>query len=386
MSAINNTEKPISVEDAILSVLQNVVPLSINSIPVTKSLGLTLSEDIVASASFPAFPASIMDGYAVRAPLTPGIYEIQETIHAGAVPTQQLKKGLYVSYITTGAMLPTGANAVVKIEDTELYYQDKSNKNGKSIFVVIKVHVGIGTHIRQIGSDIMQNETVLSKSQVIGPCEIGLLATIGVTTVNCYRKPIIGVLSTGNELIDLSSRSPPTGSQIIDTNRPSLIASFLEDNQTVIDLGIIKDSKEEMKRVLLQAATRCDIVVTSGGVSMGAADFVKPLLNEIGVIHFGKLNMKPGKPTTFASFFHHNGDESNIDNINNEKNISNENNNNTDKIINNENNDALHSIKKTYFFGLPGNPVSCLVTKSLFIDVAIKRLQGLILLIAFLYI
>jgi molybdenum cofactor synthesis domain-containing protein len=257
------------------------------------------------------------------------VYEIAESIHAGAIPQVELKAGS-VAYITTGAALPAGATAVVKIEDTE-------KVAGSSKQVNIKVSIAKGMHVREIGSDIACGETVVRKGQVLGPYELGLLATTGFPLVQCFRRPVIGVMSTGNELVD--SCDTPTGSQVRDSNRLSLIASCREHGQEVRDLGIVSDSKEELRRRLLEAAAVCDVVVSSGGVSMGAADFVKPLLKEIGTVHFAKLNMKPGKPTTFASF--------------------------------------EQADKKTLFFGLPGNPVSCLVTKALFVDTAVKRLQGL---------
>jgi molybdenum cofactor synthesis domain-containing protein len=149
-------------------------------------------------------------------------------------------------------------------------------------------------------------------------------------------------MSTGNELVD--SSETPVGNQVRDSNRLSLIASCIENGQQYIDLGIVGDSKEELRRRLLEASLQCDIVVSSGGVSMGAADFVKPLLKEIGTVHFAKLNMKPGKPTTFASFVR---------------------------------DSESGRPGQTLFFGLPGNPVSCLVTKALFVDPAVRRLQGL---------
>eukprot|EP01038_Epipyxis_sp_PR26KG_P013753 gene13753-18445_t len=325
-----------SVEEAVQKVLQYTKPLPIISIQLNKSLHYTLAEDIVATHDFPEFPISIMDGYAVKAPMAPGRYIVKEDILAGTVPNQaiEVEKGV-VSYITTGGMMPKWANAVVKVEDTE---QDNANKDCK--YVKIKVNATPGMHVREIGSDIAKNQLVLAKGHIIAPAEIGLLATIGQPEIKCYQRPIIGVMSTGSELIE--PWETPTGSQIRDTNRIAIIAALKEDNFEVIDFGIAVDDKDHIRNRLLTASHTCDVVITSGGVSMGAADFVKPLLNELGTIHFGRLNMKPGKPTTFATVPHTDG-----------------------------------SGKVTLFFGLPGNPVSCLVTKSLFVDPSLKRLQGL---------
>lgn len=333
-----NVDAPISVEEAIRKVLTNIDPLSCCRSPLSSALlGKTLAEDVMARESFPPFAASIMDGYAVVGPIQPGSYKIMERIHAGSSPEHRLEAG-EVSYITTGAELPPGATAVVKIEDT----QREDTKSG-DLMVNIKVTIQLGENVRQIGSDIACGETIVRKGQVLGPYELGLLATAGFSEVICYNSPIIGIMSTGNELVDASET--PVGSQVRDCNRLSLIASCLEKGQQVIDLGIVSDSKDQLRERLLEASTRCDIVISSGGVSMGAADFVKPLLKEIGTVHFAKLNMKPGKPTTFASY---------------------------ERAA-----DSGRPGNRTYFFGLPGNPVSCLVTKALFVDTAVRRLQGL---------
>jgi gephyrin len=328
-----NYTKPISVEEAIRRVLQETKPLATEELTLTsKLLGHVLAENLVAKEPFPNFPASIMDGYAVKAPLEPGTYQVVENVFAGDNPNFELTSSQQISYITTGSQVPNGANAVVKVEDTEKL------SNGQ---VKINVSVKVGTHIREIGSDIQQGELVLKAGDRLGPTELGLLATTGFTKVRCFRKPIVGVMSTGNELVEPWETT--SGSHIRDSNRISLISAFQEEyyGYDIRDYGIMKDSKEEMTNSFLRIVQECDVIVTSGGVSMGAADFIKPILSEMNgsKIHFNKLNMKPGKPTTFAT-------------------ISTGNN------------------RQVLFFGLPGNPVSCLVTKSLFIDPALKRLQG----------
>ena len=335
----------ISVEDAIIHVLQatDITVTAIDSeVPLMEACGRVVAKDIKANDPFPSFRASIMDGYAVCGVLQPGQYPVQEQrLHAGVNATQ-LGIG-YVAYITTGAMVPEGANAVVKIEDTtavdaatDAQQQEKSVK--------IDVVVPVGSNIRQIGSDIQSGEVILKKGSVIAPAEIGLLATVGVMTVPCYIKPIVGVMSTGSELVH--PWEVPTGSQIRDSNRATLLAAFQQDlgSAYCVDLGIVGDSARDLEEALQLAATKCDVVVTSGGVSMGDADLVKPMLEKLGMVRFGRLNMKPGKPTTFATIKakHTDGREKNV-----------------------------------LFFGLPGNPVSCLVTKTLFIDPAVRRLQGM---------
>jgi gephyrin len=336
LNSAMNVDSPISVEEAIRRVLLHTSSMRTEQVTLSPDLlGRVIAENIVARENFPPFAASIMDGYAVVAPLTSGVFPVVESIHAGAVPATQLQTG-QVAYITTGAALPAGANAVVKIEDTSKVGDGKES-------VQINVSVKEGAHVRQIGSDIALGEVVINKGQSLGPYELGVLATTGFTSVLCYAAPVVGVMSTGSELVD--PWETPIGAQVRDSNRLSLIAACREGGQQVVDLGIVPDNKEELRLHLLEAADRCDVVVSSGGVSMGAADFVKPLLKEIGTVHFAKLNMKPGKPTTFASFQRRDS--------------------------------SPRPGKQVLFFGLPGNPVSCLVTKALFVDVALRRLQGL---------
>ena len=342
----------ISVDDAIHIVLQNSFPLDVIDVPLIESCGKVVASDIFAQDPFPAFRASIMDGYAVVGDLEPGIYPIKQYILAGDDPQVVLQRG-EVSYITTGAMVPEGANAVVKIEDTSSVGGTSTTSNPNTeMNVKIEVTVREGSNIRQIGSDMKAGELILQCGSVIGPAEIGLLATVGVIRVPCYKQPVVGVMSTGSELIDVEGT--PSGSQIRDSNRATLISAFKSDGYTVIDLGIFKDDVIILENALLHAANICDIVVTSGGVSMGDSDYVKPLLEKLGTVHFGRLNMKPGKPTTFATIL------SPI----------------SQPPLSEGNITGGTNLKRVLFFGLPGNPVSCLVTKSLFIDPALKRLQN----------
>jgi len=280
-------DSPISVEEAIRRVLLFTETLpKVKILLSPRLLNKIAAEDVVAQSNFPSFPASIMDGYAVVGDLEPGIYPLVDSIFAGGTPTHVLSRG-QVSYITTGAMLPTGANTIVKVEDTEKINTDDG------VFVNIKVRATVGTHVRQIGSDIAEGDVVVRKGTKIGPYELGILATTGFTEIMCYDSPVVGVMSTGNELVDPGET--PIGSQVRDSNRLAMISSCMEDGWDVVDLGIIRDSREVLLDALLDASMRCDIVISSGGVSMGAADFVKPLLKQIGTIHFSKLNMKPGR-------------------------------------------------------------------------------------------
>ena len=327
----------ISVSEALEKVLTAANKLPPQQLDISEALGYVCAENIYALENFPAFPCSIMDGYAVQAPQKPGVYKVVSRVHAGDQTEEVTLSPDTVAYITTGSRLPPSANAVVKIEDTNSVHGGGTGQDEKK--VEINVDTKEGTFVRQVGSDISEKELILPAGQVIRAAEIGLLATAGITKVLCHRKPIVGVISTGNELVDPWQK--PVGSQIRDSNRASLMAAFKEDGFKVIDFGIIRDQKANLRHSMVSAAASCDVVVSSGGVSMGEADLVKPLLQELGEIHFGRLNMKPGKPTTFASLR------------------------------------SVDGIKNCLFFALPGNPVSCLVCKGLLVDPAMKRLSGL---------
>jgi len=326
-----------NVEDALCIVLKKTShPVGTEDLFLSPDLvGRIVAKAVRANDAFPPFPASIMDGYAVCAPIEPGTYRVVEEIFAGQASQHRSLLPGEVVYITTGAMVPSGATGVVKVEETEK--ADESH-------VKINVMVDVGVNIREVGSDIAAGEVIVEVGHILTPTDLGLLATIGCITVTCYKKPVIGVLSTGDELVDYCETALG-GSQIRDSNRLTLVSTLRADGYIVRDYGIGGDSFEVLKALLMKMSEECDVVVSSGGVSMGAADHVKPILGEIGTIHFQKLNLKPGKPTVFASLNHSNA--------------------------------TTGDSKTVYFFGLPGNPVSCLVTKELFITPALKRLQGL---------
>ena len=272
----------------------------------------------------------------MHAPLPPGQYPVQCRLLAGSAADPVLEKDKII-YITTGSRVPEGANAVIKIEDTSKCDQPDSNGN---LLVNTAVAMEEGTNIRAIGSDMKAGELVIKAGDKISPSEVGLLATLGITEVPCQVSPVVGVMSTGDEIVN--PWETPTGSQIRDSNRAALLTSFQQDGLVCKDLGIVRDARNTLRDRMIEAVEQCDVVVTSGGVSMGDADLVKGLLAELGVVHFGRLNMKPGKPTTFASIP--------------KKSDPN---------------------RRCYFFGLPGNPVSCLVCKALMVDPAVRRLQGI---------
>ena len=288
-----------------------------------------LARDVAATAPHPPFRASIMDGYALRASdsqsKTP-LKIVGESL-AGDAKCAFVNRG-EAAYVTTGAPVPEGADAVVRIEDVRV----DEEKNT----VTVLVPVAHGKWIRAIGSDIAEGEIVLKAGTVIAPADIGLLASIGVTNVPVRRRPVVGVLSTGTELVDAStSNARLPASSIRDSNRPMLIAAAAAAGADARDLGRVADAEEATEAAMREACSKCDVVITSGGVSMGSRDLVKPLLERIGTVAFGRVRLKPGKPTTFAT------------------------------------------VGKCLVFALPGNPVSAMVTFDLFVVPALRRMAGL---------
>jgi gephyrin len=324
------------VDDALAAVLEHAQPLPTETIAAPDALGRVLREDVAAVEPLPPFAASILDGYAMRFADGPGDFPVVGRVVAGLDPQFTLQPG-EVAYITTGAKLPAGADCVVKFEDTEQLQED----NGEEKMVrILKGATASGKDVRKIGVDIAEGARVIAAPMALTPAEIGLCAAVGATTLSVSRRPVVGVLSTGDEL--LSPEEPLAPGKIRDCNRSTLLSwAGSQLPVDVIDLGITRDAGETLEKTLADAAAKCDVILTSGGVSMGEADLLKQVLPALGgTIHFGRLNMKPGKPTTFA---------------------------------------VLPRPDQTscLVFALPGNPVSCLVTAHLLAGPALKRLAGL---------
>lgn len=329
----------LSVADATHIVLSIAKRLNPVSLPLEQALGLVLAENLAAPDPLPPYPASIKDGYAVIADDGPGEYPIIAEARAGDDASNIVLTPGTVAYITTGGPVPNGADAVVQVEDTE---QLEGNDGAKKVRILKGVSKGYD--IRPVGFDIAQGEVVLNAGDVLNPAEIGLLATIGVVIVKVYPRPLVAVLSTGDELVDSRVRSLGRG-QIRDSNRAMLLAAASQHHCSVLDLGIAKDRKDDLERLFEKAlAAGAHILVTSGGVSMGDRDLVKPLLHERGKVYFGKVLMKPGKPLTFATIDHPDGHSK-------------------------QSQDLL-------VFGLPGNPVSGIVCFNLVVVPAIRKLSG----------
>lgn len=327
---------------------------------------MALAKSIRARENVPAFRASILDGYAVVASDGPGAYPVGgASIASPSASSKPLESG-HIVRITTGAPVPEGADAVVRVEDTRLIKSSPDGRVEDTVEIVRGVTSGSG--IREIGSDLRAGETLLSAGDVITEVggEVGLLASAGVREVPVHRKPVIGILSTGSELVDLHSSTSSTSEgkesreggtlghgEVRDANRPALLAAARAAGFPVVDLGISGDNVEELQNVLESALERCDVLVTSGGVSMGEKDLLKAVLErKLGAtIHFGRVAIKPGKPTTFATL-------PLADSIGSRG------------ISGAEGRDRL-------IFGLAGNPASALVCFHLLVLPALRRLAGL---------
>ena len=314
----------LTVEQAIEQILSRVAPLATERVSILSALGRALAEPIVSGREIPPWSNSSMDGYAVRAEdarATPTRLAVVGTVTAGSMPTRDVKSGEAIR-IFTGAPLPEGADAVVPQEDTEAM-------DGQ---VVLKTAVSSGAYVRPRGEDLRVGDVVLEPGTALGPAEVGLLATLGATQVLVYRKPRVAIVSTGNELAELG-REPGPG-QIPNTNSYSLFAQVLEAGGEPLNLGIARDQLDAIEERLRWAAS-ADLVLSSAGVSVGDYDLVKTALTRAGAqLHLWQVSMRPGKPITFGT------------------------------------------IGQRPIFGLPGNPVSAMVTFELFVRPALRRMAG----------
>ncbi|XP_041715880.1 gephyrin isoform X15 [Coregonus clupeaformis] len=326
-----------SMDKAFITVLEMTAVLGTEIINYRDGMGRVLAQEVYAKDNLPPFPASVKDGYAVRAADGPGDRFIIGESQAGEQPTHTVMPG-QVMRVTTGAPIPCGADAVVQVEDTELLRE--SEDGTEELEVRILVQARPGQDIRPIGHDIKRGECVLSKGTHMGPSEIGLLATVGVTEVEVQKFPVVAVMSTGNELLNPEDDLHP--GKIRDSNRSTLLATIQEHGYPTINLGIVGDNPDDLLNALNEGISRADVIITSGGVSMGEKDYLKQVL-DIDLhaqIHFGRVFMKPGLPTTFATL-------------------------------------DMDGARKL-IFALPGNPVSAVVTCNLFVIPALRKMQGIL--------
>jgi len=292
------------------------------SVSIHDALGRVTYSDVISPIDVPSFRASAMDGYALRSAEATQSLRVDGASLAGH-PGKNTLLPLTCRRITTGAKVPDDADAVVQQENTSL------NNNQLTIHTPVLP----GTHVRQPGSDSQKNNILIKSRTRIGAAVVALLAAHGVTQVSVLRRLRVALFSTGDELIE-AGESRQSG-QIFDANRP-LLRSLLSDSAVnTIDMGICPDSLNALTNVIDHASDH-DVIVSSGGVSVGDADFVKDVLDNMGSVQLWKIAMKPGRPLTFG-----------------------------------------HAKHKTPFFGLPGNPVSSALTSVLFVKPAIEAMLGL---------
>jgi molybdopterin molybdotransferase len=312
----------IDAEIAASVVLDHTQFLGAETVPLLDCAGRVLADDIVASVSLPTHPSSAVDGYAVRAADGGKRLRVIGESAAGRPFERSLEPGTAIR-ILTGAVLPQGADCVVMMEDVSL----------SGDLVTVPGGLRAGQNFHAPGADLRAGERVLTAGMLLGAAEIGLAAALGLAELPVGRRPRVALLSTGDELVEVG-KTLDRG-QIHDSNRWALLASLLEAGAEVRLLGIGPDEPDALRRLVVDALAGADVLVTSGGVSVGTHDLIKPLLESLGEVHVGRVKLKPGKPFTFATL-----------------------------------------PDRKLAFGLPGFPVSSLVTFEVFVRPALRKMQG----------
>ena len=328
----------LSVHEARERILSKLRPVTSTTLPLVECASRVLARDIVAADDLPLFENSSMDGFAVRAAdvvdaaaASPRILRVVADIPAGSQPTVSLAQG-EAARIMTGAPLPEGADAVVPVEDTDFDTREAGTPapNEVQIFKPAKP----GANRRPRGTDIRAGDLVLHRGRTLKPQDLGLLAMLGIARVNVFRKPRIALFSSGDELLDVDT--PLESGKIRDSNSYMLAALIEGAGADVIRLGVARDNYQSLQALLEKAVeVGADLILSSAGVSVGAFDFVKEVIESNGRMDFWRVNMRPGKPFAFGEY----------------KNIP--------------------------FVGLPGNPVSAFIGFEVFVRAAIGQLGGM---------
>jgi molybdopterin molybdotransferase len=303
-------------------VLEHTPLLDVELLRLAECPGRVLAEDLVATSSLPAFPASAVDGFAVRAADAGGRLRVVGESAAGRPFAGRLEPGT-AARILTGGVVPEGADCVVMVEEVSL--------DGELVAMPGGLRRGQNYHLP--GADLKAGERVLPAGVQLGPAELGLAGALGRAELPVRRRPRVALMSTGDELVEVGEEPGP--GQIPDSNRWAILAALREAGAEVELLGIAPDEPQALRRLVVRALDGVDVLVTSGGVSVGTHDLVKPLLESLGTVHVGRVKLKPGKPFTFATL------------------------------------DAGRVA-----FGLPGFPVSSLVTFEVFVRPALRKMQG----------
>src|SRR6266852_5523617 len=319
----------ISVEEALERILRDISPLDVTQVPLPQSLGLVLAEDVVAQEDIPPFANSAMDGFALLSRDSqprdgqPPRLRVTGGVAAGYVADHAVEEGTAMR-IMTGAPVPPGADTVIQVELTR-------STGANSEWVEILEAVPPGNNIRPAGEDMRRGQTVLLRGTEIGPWEMGVLATVGWAKVPVTRRARVAVLSTGDEIVDVDQPLQP--GKIRNSNGYLLEAAIRQAGAEPQRLGIAQDTIESLREKFSEAI-KYDLIITSGGVSVGDFDLVKNIMTEQGEINFWRINMRPGKPVAFGH------------------------------------------IGSVPLLGLPGNPVSAAVTFELFGRPVIRKMLG----------
>ncbi|MBI3241354.1 MAG: molybdopterin molybdotransferase MoeA [Chloroflexi bacterium] len=327
----------LSVLDALTRILSHFQALDSEAIPSESAVGRVLAESICATLDLPPFPNSSMDGYAVRAAdvraatsQSPAKLTVIGDVPAGVLPTLEVSPGA-AARIMTGAHLPTGADAVIPIEATDDQHSSLGGPLPASVQIMKAVEAG--AFVRQTGEDVRTGDEVLSSGTLLRPYDLGVLAALGLTRIRVIRRPRVAILSTGDELVNITETPGP--GQIRNVNSLTLAALVKKYGGEPTLLGVAPDNLEAvLGKLHLALEQKADVIISSAGVSVGAYDVVKTAVEREGALEFWKVNMRPGKPLAFGR------------------------------------------VRNVPFFGLPGNPVSAIVGFELFVRPAILKLGG----------
>ena len=327
----------LTVAEALALILDSVAPLASETVPLLDALSRVLAQPVVAADNLPPFANSSMDGYAVRVadvahagPESGVLLRVVADVAAGAPSAVPVSPGT-AARIMTGAPLPDGADAVVPVEDTDEPWRDRDRPLPER--VTVRRAVAAGDYVRYPGEDVRAGQMVLAPGHVIRPQEIGVLASLGVAQVAVVRRPRVGVLATGDELVEVTA--PLSPGKIRNSNGYAQVAQVRALGGEAVMLGVAGDREGEVRtRLDGGVAAGVDLLVSSAGVSVGAYDVVKAVLEAAGGVAFWRVRMRPGKPLAFGVY------------------------------------------RGVPFLGLPGNPVSAMVSFETFARPAILRMAG----------
>ena len=321
-------QNSITTDEALKKIFNAISSIEENEIiPIRNALNRILGENIKSKINVPSARNSAMDGYAINKNDIPvdktNTLKIIGKSLAGKPYINSIKKGECVR-IMTGAVMPNGADTVV--------IQEHASISESNTEIIIDNNTQPKANVRQAGEDISVGDIVLTKGKNLTPADIGLLASLGLSKISVVRKLKVAFFSTGDELRSINEKL--NDGEIYDSNRYTLHAMLSRLNAVIVDMGVVKDNKNLLVKAFDKANGKVDVLITSGGVSVGEADYIKDILQEHGNLNFWKVAIKPGRPLTFGN------------------------------------------LDKTLFFGLPGNPVSVMVTFYQFVQPALKKLSG----------